>query len=162
MHKTAQPLPAVLRGKITLQLAVLVLLLANAAFLGWMQYGAVIGAKSTEAHLIEQQINRDAVHLLTPQQVAALAEQQGTGTVKVAGTGNSTAPGACLEWGAFNAADVAKADEALAALGVNASFGRVVVSTHSGGYRAAAAAALVGWGGPSRSPVQEMWLFDSL
>ena len=53
-------------------------------------------------------------------------------------------------------------DEALAALGVNASFGRVVVSTHSGGYRAAAAAALVGWGGPSRSPVQEMWLFDSL
>jgi hypothetical protein len=52
-------------------------------------------------------------------------------------------------------------DEALAALGVNASFGRVVVSTHSGGYRAAAAAALVGWG-HSRSPVQEMWLFDSL
>ena len=52
-------------------------------------------------------------------------------------------------------------DEALAELGVNASPGRVVVTTHSGGYRAAAAAALVGWS-PGRSPVQEMWLFDSM
>ncbi len=124
MHKTAQPRHAVIHGKITLQLAVLVLLLANAAFLGWMQYGALIRAKSTEAHLIEQQINRDAVHLLTPQQVAALAEQQGTGTVKVAATVNSAAPAACLEWGAFNAADVAKAEEALAALALGNRLGR--------------------------------------
>ena len=52
-------------------------------------------------------------------------------------------------------------DEALAALGVSTWPGRVVVSTHSGGYKAAAAAALVGWS-PRGSPVQELWLFDSL
>ena len=49
----------------------------------------------------------------------------------------------------------------MAALGVEASADSVVVATHSGGYRAAAAAALVGWH-PLPNPVSEMWLFDSL
>jgi hypothetical protein len=51
--------------------------------------------------------------------------------------------------------------EALAALSIKESPIAVVVATHSGGYRAAAAAALVGWS-PLASPVQELWLFDSL
>lgn len=52
------------------------------------------------------------------------------------------------------------AAEALAELGINGAPSSVVVSTHSGGYRAAAAAAQVGWSQPS--PVQELWLLDSL
>ena len=51
--------------------------------------------------------------------------------------------------------------EALAVLRIPGSPSRVVVATHSGGYRAAAAAALVGWA-PRSNTVKEMWLFDSL
>lgn len=121
MHKSPQPLRTLIRGKITLQLAVLVLVLANVAFFAWMQYGPAIRAKSTDAHLPEQQINRDAVRLLSPEQVAALAAPQGAGAVTA---GNGAAPGACLEWGAFNSADVAKAEEALAALALGNRLGR--------------------------------------
>jgi hypothetical protein len=53
------------------------------------------------------------------------------------------------------------AAEALVVLGIKGSPSSVVVATHSGGYRAAAAAALVGWS-PHTSPVRELWLFDSL
>lgn len=120
MHKSPQPPNTAIHGKITLQLAILVLTLANVAFFAWMQYGAGIREKSTEAHLIGQQINPEAVHLLTPQQVAALAAPQGAGT----DASNGNAPAACLEWGAFNAADVARADEALAALALGNRLGR--------------------------------------
>jgi hypothetical protein len=51
--------------------------------------------------------------------------------------------------------------EALSSLAIQGSPARVVVATHSGGYRAAAAAALVGWD-PQPNPVRELWLFDSL
>jgi hypothetical protein len=53
------------------------------------------------------------------------------------------------------------AAEALAALGIKEQPSAVVIASHSGGYRAAAAAALVGWM-PQPSPVRELWLFDSL
>jgi hypothetical protein len=46
-------------------------------------------------------------------------------------------------------------------MGITTPPTHVVVSTHSGGYRAAAAAALIGWN-PDPSPVHELWLFDSL
>jgi hypothetical protein len=46
-------------------------------------------------------------------------------------------------------------------MGITSPPAHVVVSTHSGGYRAAAAAALVGWN-LNPSPVRELWLLDSL
>jgi len=119
MHK---PVHNVVSGKITLQLAVLVLMLANVAFFAWMQYGTTLRALSIESHLVNQQINPDAVRVLTPGQVAALAVQPDTGTRAA----NGAAPAACLEWGAFNAADVAKAQEALAALALGNRLGRRV------------------------------------
>ena len=101
-------------GSINLRLALLVFLLANVAFFAWTQYADTLIAKSAENHLLDQQINPDAIHLLTPQQVAALGTQQAA----------APRPAACLEWGAFNTTDMAKAEESLAALSLGNRLGR--------------------------------------
>ena len=98
---------------------VLLLILGNLAFFAWTQFFAQQG--SSERHLVEQQINRDAIRLLGPAQVAALtvsrkepAKEPDKEPVKDAGKVQ-----ACLEWGVLSAADVAKAEEALASLSLD-------------------------------------------
>jgi hypothetical protein len=84
-----------------MRLVALLLLLANVAFFAWAQYSPRAG--SPEAHLVEQQIKPESIRLLTPLEVSKLAR----GPVAAA------APGACVEWGAFSAADIEKAQAAL-------------------------------------------------
>ena len=79
----------------------LLLLLANLVFLAWTQYSALQAAGET--HLVDQQINREAIRVLSPDQLAA-ARREPPKTV------------ACVELGSFNLADAGKVDEQLAAL----------------------------------------------
>jgi hypothetical protein len=74
---------------------VLLLILANVAFFAWSQYFSV-ALVSTETHLMQQQINPDAIRLLSPQQVGA-----------------PNAKVACMEWGGFTPEGVARAEESL-------------------------------------------------
>lgn len=99
-----------------MRLFLLLLILGNLAFFAWTQFFSQQG--SPERHLVEQQLNRDAIRLLGPAQVAAL-----TVTRKEAPAEAEKEPAkdagkvqACLEWGALNAADVPKAEEGLATL----------------------------------------------
>ncbi len=87
-----------------MRLTLLLLLLVNVTFFAWSQYFA--SSASVDSHLLEQQLNRDAIRLLPPTEVSAVASAQkaAVGTV------------ACLEWGAFNAGDLSGAEEALAPL----------------------------------------------
>ena len=89
-----------------MRLTLLLLLLGNVMFFAWSQYFAGLVTASTENHLLEQQLNRDAIRLLPPTEVVAVAAAQkaAVGTM------------ACLEWGAFNTGDVPSAEEALAPL----------------------------------------------
>jgi hypothetical protein len=102
---------------------VLLLILCNLAYFAWTQFFAQQG--SSERHLVEQQINRDAIRLLGPAQVAALTVSRKE-AVKEPEKEPAKEPArdagkvqACLEWGALNAADVAKAEEALATLSLD-------------------------------------------
>jgi hypothetical protein len=80
------------------RILLLLLVLANFA---WLAYTRLVGAApSVDAPLVQQQINRDAIKLLNPAQMAAPA----------------AASRACLEWGAFNPADASRAADALSAL----------------------------------------------
>lgn len=77
---------------------VLLLILVNVAFLAWSRYFSVASV-STETHLLQQQINPDAIKLLSSQQVGSL-----------------TAKAACMEWGGFSPEGVARAEESLGRL----------------------------------------------
>jgi hypothetical protein len=101
----------------------LLLIFCNLAYFAWTEFFAQQG--SSERQLVEQQINRDAIRLLGPAQVAALTvsrkdpakepdKEPVKEPVKEAGKVQ-----ACLEWGVLNAADVAKAEEALASLSLD-------------------------------------------
>ena len=81
-----------------------VLLLANLGFLAWTYFGA--GPALSEAQLMEQQLNPQAIRLLNAEQVAALATERPIPPPKPIVT-------ACLELGAFNPADVARVQLAL-------------------------------------------------
>jgi hypothetical protein len=85
-----------------MRLLALLLLLANAALFAWARYGPHLG--SLESHLLSQQINPEAVRLLTPPQAASFDARTMAGAPR---------PGACVEWGAFNRADVPRAQSAL-------------------------------------------------
>ena len=82
----------------------LLLILANLGFLGWSHFGA--GPTLSESQLVEQQLNPEAIRLLSTEQVAALAAQRPKPPPK-------PAVAACLELGAFNPADVARVQQAL-------------------------------------------------
>lgn len=94
----------------------LLLILCNLAYFAWTKFFAQQG--SPERHLVEQQINRDAIRLLGPAQVAALtvARKEAPKEAEKEPVKEAGKVQACLEWGALNAADVAKAEEALATL----------------------------------------------
>lgn len=83
------------------------LLLANLGFLGWAYLGA--GPTLSESQLVEQQLNPEAIRLLSAEQVAALAAARPKPPPR-------PAVAACLELGAFNPADVARVQQALDAL----------------------------------------------
>lgn len=80
------------------------LLLANLGFLAWSYFAA--GPTLSESQLVEQQLNPEAIRLLTPEQVAALAAARPKVPPR-------PAVAACLELGAFNPADVARVQQAL-------------------------------------------------
>jgi len=86
-----------------MRIVVLVLLLANIAVLAWARYGP--DPSAIESQLVAQQIRPDEIRLLSPEQVAALSKKKERVEPEKATT--------CVEWGAFNAADVARAHGAI-------------------------------------------------
>jgi hypothetical protein len=97
----------------------LLLILCNLAYFAWTQFFSREG--SAERHLVEQQINRDAIRLLGPAQVAALtvARKEPPKEAEKEPDREGGKVQACLEWGSLNTSDVAKAEEALASLSLD-------------------------------------------
>lgn len=96
------------------------LLLANLGYFAWSNFGP--SAASDEKQLVEQQLNPQAIRLLGPEQRATLAAErlkQVTERAKAPPAPKPTAA-ACLEFGAFNLADVPRAEQALQPLGLGA------------------------------------------
>lgn len=89
-----------------MRLVFFLLLLLNIGFFAWQWLGS--GQASDEAQLLEQQINSKAIRLLTPEQVAVLAAERAKAPRLVP----------CLELGAFNPAEVARAEQTLGQLGL--------------------------------------------
>ena len=92
----------------------LILALANAAFFAysWLGVGAEANA---DAQIIAQQLNPEKIRVLAPEQVSALTRKSDAtkpDAPKAAGT--------CLEWGALQGGDVARAAQALEPLGLGA------------------------------------------
>ncbi len=118
----------------------LLLLLANLAFFAWSRYLAPrpVGA---DPRPLAQQIDPGALRILTPGAVAAMAPSK----PKPASTAAAGAPAAptasapatstatplvCMEWGAVDPADAARAAQALAPLGLGS---RLSQRTEAGG-----------------------------
>jgi hypothetical protein len=80
--------------------AFFLLLLANAVFFAFHFFGDALFPG--ESNLLQQQIRPEAIKLLDPAEVAKTAKRERTV--------------ACIEWGAFGSGDLARADEAAAAL----------------------------------------------
>lgn len=84
-----------------------ILLLANAVFFAYAWFGP--GAQANgDAQIIGQQLNPEKIRLLAPQQVSALTRKPEP----------PKAATVCLEWGALIGADAARAEQALAPLGL--------------------------------------------
>jgi hypothetical protein len=99
------------------------LLAANLGFLAWSYFG---GRGSTEAQLMEQQLNPQAITLLGPEQLSALAAERAK---QVAARPKPLPPlppppkvavAACLELGAFNPGEVARVQQLLEPLALGA------------------------------------------
>jgi len=99
------------------------LLAANLGFLAWSYFG---GRGSTEAQLMEQQLNPQAITLLGPEQLSALAAERAK---QVAARPKPPPPpppppkvavAACLELGAFNLGEVARVQQLLEPLALGA------------------------------------------
>jgi len=86
-----------------------ILALANALFFAyaWFDSGAQAGGDS---QIIKQQLNREKIQLLRPEQASALMRKPEPPKLVAV----------CLEWGAFAGADVARAQQALAPLALGA------------------------------------------
>jgi len=82
-----------------LRVSILLLVLANVMFLAWSRLFSPAAGASPDSHLLQQQINRDAIRLLTPQEVKALVVNA-----------------ACVEWGGLAPDAVAGAEESLGRL----------------------------------------------
>jgi hypothetical protein len=74
----------------------------------WSDSGAVMNA---DAQIVGQQLNREKIRLLMPEQASALTRKPET----------PKAATVCLEWGAFAGGDVARAGRALEPLGLGAT-----------------------------------------
>ena len=91
------------------------LLFANLGFLAWIYFGA--GRASTEAQLMEQQLNPQAIRLLSAEQLAALAAERAKQAAERAKPPPPPTPkvavAACLELGAFSPGDVPRVQQVL-------------------------------------------------
>ena len=86
------------------------LLLANVMFFAYVRLGDVLFPG--ESQLLQQQINPQAIKVLSSAQLAKAAALKRDKTV------------ACLEWGAFVGGEVGRADQALAPLALGAKLGQ--------------------------------------
>ena len=83
--------------------------LANVAFFAYTWFGS--GAQAGgDAQIIGQQLNREKIRLLAPEQVSALTRKLELSKVVTV----------CLEWGGFGDADAARAGQTLEPLGLGA------------------------------------------
>jgi len=103
-----------------MRLAFLLLLLANVAFFAWSRYGSEF--YPGEAQPASQQFNAEAIRVLTPAQVAALAVAR-RDTPKLT---------ACLEWGSFVGGELSRAEAALEPLALGATLSRRQVEDTAG------------------------------
>jgi hypothetical protein len=89
------------------------LLLLNLGFFVWTQMDPIHA--SSEAQLIDQQLNPKAIQLLTAEQVAALSAERAE---RAARAERAKAPKLtpCLELGAFNPGDLPRVEQVLGAL----------------------------------------------
>jgi hypothetical protein len=103
-----------------LRIAFFLLLLVNAGFFAWSYFGT--GSASSETQLIDQQVNPQAIRLLSAEQVAALAAERTKQTAEHARPAppSKTTVAECLELGPFNLADVLRVEQALEPLGLGA------------------------------------------
>jgi len=93
------------------------LLLANASFLAFSWYWPGMQSGS-EVQIMEQQLNPEKIRLLGSDQASVLARKPEPPKPP------PHAADACLEWGAFAAADTARAEQALAVLALGDKLGR--------------------------------------
>ena len=86
-----------------------IMMLANAAFFAyaWFDEGA---RADSDAQIVNQQLNPQQIRLLAPEELSAFARKPAP----------PKAAAACLEWGALIGADQARAEQALAALALDA------------------------------------------
>jgi len=89
--------------------ATFLLLLANLGFFAWIYFGA--GRALDEPQLMEQQLNPQAIRLLSAEQVAALAAERTKQTADRPKPPPKAALAACLELGPFNPGDVARVQQ---------------------------------------------------
>ena len=82
-----------------MRLLVLIVLLANVAFYVWVQY--VPESSSAEAQLMAQQINPEAIRLLSASQLAVARKPEPPKLVS------------CVEWSGFSQDDAARAQQAV-------------------------------------------------
>ncbi len=103
-----------------MRIAFFLLLFANAAFFAWSYFGT--GAPSSETQLIDQQVNPQAMRLLSPEQVFALAAERNKQPAERARPAPPSKPSVaeCLELGPFTLADVPRVQQALQPLGLAA------------------------------------------
>jgi len=93
------------------------LLAANLGLLAWTYFGADLA--STEAQLMEQQLNPQAIRLLSAEQLVALAAERAKQVTERAKPPPPPPPppkvtvAACLELGAFNPGDVPRVQQVL-------------------------------------------------
>ena len=132
------------------------LLAANLGFLAWSYFG---GRGSTEAQLMEQQLNPQAITLLGPEQLSALAAERAK---QVAARPKPPPPpppqpkvavAACLELGAFNPGEVARVQQLLEPLALILAC-RPDVLAKGGDWKPetiVCAAEVRGWGGSVHS-----------
>ena len=100
------------------------LLLANLGYFAWNNFGP--GAAPDDQQLTEQELNPQAIRLLSSQQVAALAAERPKQAPERPKPPPAPRPAttACLEFGAFNLADVPRAEQALEPLALGTRLGQ--------------------------------------
>jgi len=96
-----------------MRILLFILALANVAFFAYAWFGSGTQA-SGDAQIISQQLNREKIRLLAPQQVNVLTRKPEPPKVVAV----------CLEWGALIGADAARAAQALEPLALGAKLTR--------------------------------------
>jgi hypothetical protein len=104
----------------------ILLVLAN---VGLFAYATLVRTESRDAHLLAQQINPEKVRLLTPREVAQLAVVKRAEPLPLPPPPKMLA---CIEWGSFVPADVARVEEVLAPLALGAKLRQRIVEESAG------------------------------